>query len=230
MSTQPKPAGSAGQKATAPQPDDSGGAPPAQLRPESPGPQGAFSPVVYGYARVSRGDHQSLDRQLSELALAGASRTFTDEISGGHATTSRPGFTDLLSHLRPGDRVVVVSLDRLSRSLANLMSTLELLVEGRGVTVRVLGLGDFDPRSPLTRILWQVLGAVAELERALIRERTLSGLAEARRRGTRLGRPPALDALGVKTAASMREAGASVAEIGRGLSVSERTVRRVLTA
>ena len=225
-----KPSGLAGQKDGTPCPRNYWGKKPAQLRSESTGPQRTFLPAAYGYARVSRGDHQSLDRQLSELTQAGVARVFTDEVSGGRATSERPGFADLLSHLRPGDHVTVVSLDRLSRSLSDIMTTLESLVEEHGVTVTVLGLGDFDPRSPLTRILWQVLGAVAELERALIRERTLSGLAEARRKGTRLGRPPALDELGSKTARSMSQSGASVAEIGRGLSVSERTVRRVLAS
>lgn len=228
MNPLPEPTGYAGQNSPTRAPRVSGGGKPAKTLPKVTQAEGSFLPAIYGYARVSRGDHQNLDRQLTELTAAGASRIFTDEISGGRATVERPGFADLVSHLRPGDRIIVVSLDRLSRSLADLMATLENLVEGRGVTVAVQGLGDFDPRSPMARILWQVLGAVAELQRALIREATLSGLAEARRRGTHLGRPRALDSLGVKTVRSMREAGASVPEISRALSISERTARRVL--
>ena len=107
------------------------------------------------------------------------------------------------------------------------MGTVDTLVE-RGVVVRVLGLGDFDSRSPTSRLLWSILGAVAELERSLIRERTLSGLEQAKRAGVQLGRRPSLDALGIRTARSMRASGASVVEVGHALGVSERTIRRVL--
>ncbi|MET4705941.1 recombinase family protein [Frigoribacterium sp. UYMn621] len=186
-------------------------------------------PVVYGYARVSRGDSQSLDRQIFECTQAGATRVFTDQLSGGRATETRPGFADAVSHLRGGDVLVVVELSRLSRSLADLMRTVDQLVE-RGVVVRVLNLGDFDNRSPTSRLLWSILGAVAELERSLIRERTLSGLEQAKRSGVQLGRRPSLDPLGVRTAKSMRASGASVVEVGHALGVSERTVRRVLAA
>ena len=184
-------------------------------------------PVIYGYARISRGDSQSLVRQIFECRQAGATRVFSDQLSGGRATETRPGFADAVSHLRSGDVLVVVELSRLSRSLSDLMGTVDTLVE-RGVVVRVLGLGDFDNRSPTSRLLWSILGAVAEVERSLIRERTLSGLEQAKRAGVQLGRRPSLDALGIRTARSMRASGASVVEVGHALRVSERTIRRVL--
>ena len=192
-------------------------------------PQRTFVPVVYGYARVSRGDSQSLDRQIYECEQAGAVRVFFDQISGGRATDTRPGFSDAVSHLRTNDILVVVELSRLSRSLSDLMQTVDQLVE-RGVVIRVLNLGDFDNRSPTSRLLWSILGAVAELERSLIRERTLSGLEQAKRSGVQLGRRPSLDSLGVRTARSMRKSGSSVVEVGQALGVSERTIRRVLAA
>lgn len=80
----------------------------------------------------------------------------------------------------------------------------------------------------MTRVLWQILGAVAELQRSLIREATISGMREAKRRGAAIGRPHALDELGVKTARTMHAGGATAAEVGRALGVSERTVRRVV--
>lgn len=191
-------------------------------------PQRTVSPGrTYGYARVSRGDSQSVARQEADLAAAGADRVFIDEVSGGRAAETRPGFAQMLEHLRQGDVVVVTEVSRLSRSLADLTVTLEDLVETRGVTVQVLGLGVFDPTSPTTRLLWQVLGAVAELERSLIRERTLSGLAEARRRGTRIGRPAALTDEQVAAVRAMRASGSSAAAVGRAFGVSERTIRRV---
>lgn len=207
---------------------------PANPRPEVEQLQGTFSPgsstgVIYGYARVSRGDSQTIDRQIADLTTAhGATRVFTDDISGTKAAGTRPGYVSLTSHLRDGDVVAVTELSRLSRSLADLMITLQDLVEVRKVTVRVAGLGDFDARNPTTRLLWQVLGAVAELERSLISERTLSGLAQAKRNGVRIGRPPAADDTARKMIRAMRASGVSVAKIGAAVSMSERTVRRVL--
>ena len=230
MTPQAQPTGSAGHKSTSRPPRESGNVAPAQSQPQlDPGgtPQGTFAPVTYGYARVSRGDSQSLDRQIYECEQAGATRVFTDQLSGGRATENRPGFVDAVSHLRAHDILVVVELSRLSRSLSDLMGTVDQLVE-RGVVIRVLNLGDFDNRSPTSRLLWSILGAVAELERSLIRERTLSGLEQAKRSGVQLGRRPSLDALGIRTARSMRASGASVVEVGHALGVSERTVRRVL--
>lgn len=140
---------------------------------------------------------------------------------------TREGFTDLLDHLRDGDTLTVTSLDRLGRSLTDLMQTVEDLVEVRGVTVRVLNLGDLDTRQPLSRLLLVVLGAVADLERSLIRERTLSGLDAARRRNARLGRPSALTPEQVAAARAMRETGTSAATVRQAFGVSERTVRRL---
>lgn len=138
-----KPAGSAGHNDSTTDPHELAEDDPTFDRGFDRNTEGSFLPVApagmsYGYARVSRGDSQTLDRQLTELAAAGAVRVFTDEISGGKATASRPGFSNLVSHLRSGDQITVVSLDRLSRSLADLIATLEDLVENRGVTIRVL--------------------------------------------------------------------------------------------
>jgi DNA invertase Pin-like site-specific DNA recombinase len=235
MTPEAQPTGSAGHNDQPPSEREHGGVTPAQTRPQlnrGETAQGTFVPVLpvtYGYARVSRGDSQSLDRQIYECEQAGASRVFTDQLSGGRATESRPGFNDVVSHLRANDILIVVELSRLSRSLSDLMRTVDQLVE-RGVVVRVLGLGDFDNRSPTSRLLWSILGAVAELERSLIRERTLSGLEQAKRSGVQLGRRPSLNAVGVRTARLMRSSGASVVEVGRALGVSERTIRRVLAA
>ena len=183
--------------------------------------------MVIGYARVSRGDSQDLRRQIDELQNAGCVQIFSDELSGGRAAESRPGFADALSHLRAGDTLVTVSLDRMSRSLSDLMATVDDLVEQRGITIRILNLGDLDMKSSMTRILVQLLGAVAELERSMISERTLSGLAAAKRAGVRIGRPNALTDEQVAGVKAMRATGASAVGTGRAFGVSERTVRRV---
>ena len=183
--------------------------------------------VRIGYARVSRGDSQDLRRQIDELQAAGCAQIFSDELSGGRAAESRPGFADALSHLRAGDTLVAVSLDRMSRSLSDLMRTVDDLVEQRGITIRILNLGDLNMKSSMTRILVQLLGAVAELERSMISERTLSGLAAARRAGVRIGRPNALTEEQIAGVLAMRATGSSAVATGRAFGVSERTVRRV---
>jgi len=181
------------------------------------------------YARVSRSDSQDHEHQVSALRIAGATKIFTDEISGGVPTADRPGFRDAVSHLRPGDVLVAAEMSRISRSLTDLITTIEILT-AQGVTVRVLGLGDLDSTSATGRLMIGPLGLVAEFERSLIRARTISGIANARRAGVRIGRPPALDAQGIRTARAMREAGASVPEICLALRISERTARRIFAA
>ncbi|WP_370626960.1 recombinase family protein [Salinibacterium sp. ZJ450] len=96
--------------------------------------------------------------------------------------------------------------------------------------MRVLNLGDLDPRSPLSRVLLQVLGAVAELERSLIRERTVSGMRAAKQRGARIGRPASLTPEQLKAVLAMRATGQSAAATARAFGVSERTIRRVSEA
>ena len=205
---------------------------PAKTVPEIVTGQGTLMPVdlgrVYGYARVSRRDSQDYGHQVSALHIAGATKIFTDEISGGVPTGARPGFRDAMSHLRSGDVPVAAEMSRISRSLTDLITTIEMLT-AQGVTVRVLGLGDLDSTSATGRLMIGLLGLVAEFERSLNRARTISGIANARLAGVRIGRPPALDAQGIGPAHAMREAGASVAEVCVALRVSERTARRIFS-
>lgn len=204
---------------------------PAKPVPEIVTDRGTLMPVspgcVYGYARVSRSDSQDHEHQVSALRIAGATKIFTDEISGSVPTADRPGFRDAVSHLRSGDVLIAAEMSRISRSLLDLIATIEMLT-AQGVTVRVLGLCDLDSTSATGRLMIGLLGLVAEFERSLIQARTISGIANARRAGVCIGRPPALDAQGTRTLVAMKSAGASVPEICMALSVSERTVRRVL--
>jgi DNA invertase Pin-like site-specific DNA recombinase len=222
-----KPTSSAGQNSANTNPSDHLDATSATTSANSEGAEGtlvAGRARSFGYARVSTDDgRQDTSRQVSELNHC--DRVFTDEISGGTRTADRPGFALMLSHLREGDRVEVVSLDRLSRSLEDLMHTLDDLTN-RNITVVVHGLGTFDPGSPMTRLLWQVLGAVGEMQRALIRQATISGLQEAKRRGVKIGRPAALSPEQVRGVRAMRDAGSSAAATAAAFGVSERTVRR----
>lgn len=143
--------------------------------------------MLVGYARVSTHD-QTLDLQQDALRGAGCERVFSDTASG--STTERPGLTEALSFARAGDTVVVWRLDRLGRSLRHLIDTLNALSE-RGVEFRSLQ-EQLDTTTSGGKLVFHLMGALAEFERDLIRERTQAGLAAARARGRRGGRRPGL--------------------------------------
>ena len=140
--------------------------------------------TLHGYARVSTGE-QTLESQLRALKGAGCETVAEETASGGDP--DRPVLTALLDRLDAGDTLVVVRLDRLGRSLLHLLETISSLNE-RGVHFRSLG-DPVDTASPQGRFTLQILGAMAEFERALIRERTMDGLAAARAKGRTGGNP-----------------------------------------
>lgn len=140
-----------------------------------------------GYARVSSSD-QNLDLQRDALLQAGCHRVFEDKVSG--VKVDRPGLTEALAYLRPGDTLVVWRLDRLGRSLPHLIATVQDLAD-RGISFMSLQEA-IDTSTPGGNLVFQIFGALAEFERNLIRERTLAGLAAARARGRHGGRPPKL--------------------------------------
>jgi DNA invertase Pin-like site-specific DNA recombinase len=140
--------------------------------------------MLVEYARVSTAD-QNLDLQLDALRTAGAEQIITDEASGSRV--DRPGIRDLLKVLRPGDTVVVWKLDRLSRSVRDLLDLINQLqsrdVGFQSLTERI------DTTSAGGKLIFHVIGALAEFERSMIIERTNAGLDAARKRGVRLGPP-----------------------------------------
>ena len=144
--------------------------------------------ALIGYARVSTSG-QILDRQTRALTEAGCIRVFADKQSG--KTADRPELAACLDYLRPGDTLVVPSLDRLSRSLADLI-TIVAGLRRRGVGFRSLHEA-LDTTTPGGRLVFHVFAALAEFIRELIIEGTREGLDAARARGQRLGRPPPRD-------------------------------------
>ena len=139
---------------------------------------------MQGYARVSTGE-QTLESQRRALRAAGC--VTVAEETASCSGPSRPVLTALLDRLNAGDTLVVVRLDRLGRSLLHLLETISGLNE-RGAHFRSLG-DPIDTASPQGRFTLQILGAMAEFERALIRARTMSGLAAARAEGRTGGNP-----------------------------------------
>src|SRR5689334_2244377 len=139
---------------------------------------------LIGYARVSTSE-QNLGLQLDALKEAGCRRVFEETASGG--AKARPRLREALEFLRPGDTLVVWKLDRLARSLQQLIETIEELHK-RGCGFRSLTEA-IDTTTAGGRLIFHIFGALAEFERGIIRERTLAGLEAARARGRKGGRP-----------------------------------------
>src|SRR5262249_45869592 len=147
------------------------------------------SRMKIGYCRVST-DDQNPDLQLAALKQAGCKKIFTDKASGAHV--KRPYLTKCLASLQAGDTLIVWKLDRLGRSLRDLIALLDDL-KVRGVAFQSLT-ESIDTTTPTGRAMWQMVGILAELERSLIQERTKAGRAAAVARGVKMGRKPLLSA------------------------------------
>lgn len=159
--------------------------------------------MLVGYARVSTED-QSTAAQAEALRAAGCTEIHQEQASGGDR--ARPVLARTLARIRKGDTLVVVRIDRLARSLSHLLEVIESL-EAKGAHFRSLS-DPIDTGSPQGRFTLQILGATAEFEKALIRERTVAGLRAARARG-RVGGNPGLrarDPDAIRTASRAREA------------------------
>ena len=183
----------------------------------------APNPMVFGYARVSTtGQDESL--QLDAIREAGADRVMIDRASG--ASADRPALAKLQGLLRRGDTVMVWRLDRLGRSLRDLIDIVGDL-ESQGVSLVSLT-EQIDTSSPGGKLVFHVFAALAEFERDLIRERTHAGLEAARARGRRGGRPTVWTQEKLQTAHTMRKSGKDVSTIARVLGVSRASVYRAL--
>jgi DNA invertase Pin-like site-specific DNA recombinase len=142
--------------------------------------------MLLGYARVSKAADQDTAAQVGALKAAGCTRVYKERASGGR--WDRPELHRLLDHLREGDVVVVWKLDRLTRSLKDLLHLLEK-IDAAGARFRSLTEA-IDTSGPTGRMMMQMLGCFAEFERAMVRERTRAGLMAAREQGRKGGRVP----------------------------------------
>ena len=177
---------------------------------------------ILGYARVSTAD-QDVAGQRMRLTQAGAIKVFTDVRSG--RTMDRPGLTSLLDYARNGDTLAVVRLDRLGRSLGELLATVELL-RARGIDLLSLE-EKINTASAAGELVFHVFGAIAHFERLLIAERTKDGIAAARARGKRPGRQP-LDTDKIAAALKLVQAGLSPTAAARQVGLGRSTVYREL--
>jgi DNA invertase Pin-like site-specific DNA recombinase len=183
--------------------------------------------MLFGYARVSKGEDQSTAMQRRLLREAGAEKIYEEVASGGR--WDRPELKRLLDQLRPGDVVLVWKLDRLSRSLKDLLHLLERL-ETAGAGFRSLT-ESIDTTTSAGRMLMQMLGSFAEYERAMVKERTAAGLAAARAEGRIGGRRPKLTAQQradiLENVLSGRR---TAAQMARLYGISQPTISRLLAA
>jgi DNA invertase Pin-like site-specific DNA recombinase len=181
--------------------------------------------MLLGYARVSKGDEQNNALQAKSLRAAGCRRLFEEAASGGR--WDRPELHRMLDQLREGDTVVVWKLDRLSRSLKDVLHIMERIAEVgagfRSITENI------DTTTPAGRMMMQMVGSFAEFERAMIRERTSAGLAVARAEGRVGGRRKKLDATKrLEIAQSVLSGRKSGADMARLYNVSQPTVSRIV--
>ena len=181
-----------------------------------------------GYVRVSSLD-QNPDRQIEELKAQQAEKIFMDKVSG--TNTDRPELQRMLSFIREGDTLIVHSLDRLARNLADLLTMVQDLT-CRGVSVIFLNERlSFEAgadASPTSKLMLSMIGAFAEFERSMIRRRQAEGIALAKERGVYKGRPRSISDETLETVNALVEQGVPLATAAKKVGISRSTVYRYL--
>lgn len=180
--------------------------------------------MLVGYARVSTQD-QKADLQTDALQAAGCEKVFTEKASG--AQRDRPELKAALDYIRAGDTLVVWKLDRLARSIKQLIETVEDL-EKRGIGFKSLT-ENIDTTTSGGKLIFHIFASLAEFERSIIKERTKAGLDAARARGKKGGRPPALTDRDIQAAKAMlADPNITVEEVAIRLKVAASTLYRHL--
>jgi DNA invertase Pin-like site-specific DNA recombinase len=181
--------------------------------------------MLIGYARTSTLDQTAgLAAQRRDLEAAGCERIFAEQVSS--VATSRPEFERAIDMLRPGDALVVTRLDRLARSVADLVRIVEEL-QRRSAGLRILSLG-IDTATPSGQLVVQIFGAIAQFERSLMLERQREGIAKAKSEGRYQGRKPTAREKAAEITA-LKAAGKGATEIARELGIGRASVYRALS-
>ena len=178
--------------------------------------------MLIGYARVSSAG-QSVDGQTESLQAAGCQKIYSEKVSG-RSTKDRPQLARALDQAREGDTLVVTRLDRLARSVGDLHAIMARL-QSEQVSFRCLQQGGVDTSTSTGKLTLAILGAVAEFENDIRRERQRDGIERAKERGVYRGRKPSIDPTAVK---ELRDAGLGPAAIARELGISRASVYRAL--
>ena len=179
-----------------------------------------------GYGRVST-THQGEEQQRAQLEAAGCTVVFSETISGAKARADRPALAEALALLQEGDTLVVCKLDRLARSLQELLA-ISADLAARGINLQILD-QSIDTSTNTGRLLFSMLGAIAEFERALAVERTQASVAHRRATGGDLGgRRPSYTPQQAAMAQRLRAEGQSLREIALAVGVSKGTAHRMV--
>ena len=179
--------------------------------------------AICGYARVSTAE-QSLDVQLDALTAAGATKVWSEKVSGT-STKGRPELATLLEYLRDGDTLIVTRVDRLARSIRDLQNLVHDL-QARGITLKATE-QPIDTGTAAGKAFFDMLGVFAEFETNLRAERQAEGIAKAKARGVYKGRPATIDRDAIRT---MAAEGAGATAIASALSIDRASVYRALKA
>lgn len=181
--------------------------------------------MIVGYARTSTTEQVAgFEAQERDLRATGAERVFAEQVS---SVGARPQLEAALMFVRQGDVFVVTKLDRLARSVANLLEIV-IRLEAKGVALRILNLG-LDTATPTGKLMLTVMGGVAEFERSMMLERQREGIAKAKGEGRYKGRKPTARAKADEVRA-LKDAGKSMREIAEALGISVGSVHGMLKA
>lgn len=180
--------------------------------------------MLIGYARASTAD-EKLDLQLDALKNAGCGQVFTDKVSG--TTNTKNGLEEALKYAREGDTLVVLKLDRLGQPLKGLLE-LSKSLQQRGIQFKSIT-DDIDTSTSAGQSFFNVMSALALMERELIRERTRAGLSAARASGRLGGRKPKMDESMIAVARKLLETGAPALDVAKNLGVSRATLYRAIS-
>lgn len=179
--------------------------------------------MIYGYARVSSRD-QNLATQLAALKQFGVDKIFQEKVSG--VKKERKEFAKLMEQAKEGDTIVVARMDRLARSLKHLMDIAENLQE-RNIELVTLDY-NFDTRTPTGKMLFQIIGAVAEWERAMLLEKQRDGIDQAMKSGKRWGREKKWEKKNFEKAVKDYLDGETVSEICKSYNLPRSTFYKFL--
>lgn len=180
--------------------------------------------MLVGYARVSSAG-QSLDIQNEALAEAGCDKVFAEKMSGRSAK-DRIELANAIDFVRDGDVLVVTRLDRLARSVGDLHNIIEKLA-AKGVAFKCINQSGVDTNSSTGKLMLAVLGAVAQFENDIRRERQMEGIRKAKAEGRYKGRPVAIDPQKVK---ALKKSGLGASQIAREMGIGRASVYRALAA
>lgn len=186
--------------------------------------------ATFAYLRVSKTD-LTVDNQRLELESSGhkVDYWFEETISGSVPAFQRPVFSEMIGKMREGETLLISRLDRAGRDCVDIVSTVRSL-QNRGIKLVILQLGNVDLTSSVGAMILSVLAAAAELERSLLIERTQSGLARAKAQGKKLGRPEKIDSKKREEIQQLLNAGISVSQVARDLSLCRNSVLKARNA